>query len=181
MKQLNIIKNKNGNEAVLCSQLYRGLGLKESNYNRWVKKNITNNSFAIEGEDYTSLKRSTCTLILPNEEISNKTTSLARHNEEIRTRTTQRKQDFVLTLDFAKHLSMLCRTEKGHEIRNYFLLCEQLAKDKEKKEVQYLKNRLSIYEKMEQIREMRITFSRQMQELKTALTSSKNLYESTNN
>lgn len=35
------------------------------------------------------------------------------------------KQDFVLSLDFAKRLAMMARTERGEQIRNYFLQCER--------------------------------------------------------
>jgi len=36
--------------------------------------------------------------------------------------------DFQLSIDFAKKLSMMARTEKGEEARNYFIECEKKLK-----------------------------------------------------
>lgn len=48
----------------------------------------------------------------------------------------QGKQDFVLTLDFAKRLAMMARTEKGEQIRAYFLECERQAQEAKKPRTQ---------------------------------------------
>lgn len=111
MKKVQIIKNENGKEAVLCSDLYRGLELSKSQFRRWIKKNISNNPFAILGTDYVPTNR-------PNVE---------------------KTKDFVLSLEFAKHLAMQCRTQKGYEVRKYFLLCEQRAKQLENETITALK------------------------------------------
>ncbi|QEE08594.1 phage antirepressor Ant [Bartonella kosoyi] len=37
-------------------------------------------------------------------------------------------KEYYLTLDMAKHLSMIERNDKGHEARQYFIKCEQLLK-----------------------------------------------------
>ncbi|WP_375640292.1 antA/AntB antirepressor family protein [Bartonella sp. MM55XZML] len=36
--------------------------------------------------------------------------------------------EYHITLDMAKHLSMIERNDKGHEARQYFIKCEQLLK-----------------------------------------------------
>lgn len=94
-----------GKQLVGAKELYRDLGFNKNNYKRWYEKNITKNPFAIENEDFTVLllKRST--------DVGG-----------------QLAQDFALTLDFAKRLAMLARTEKGEEIRKYFVKCEEIAK-----------------------------------------------------
>ncbi|WP_246054705.1 antA/AntB antirepressor family protein [Bartonella massiliensis] len=37
-------------------------------------------------------------------------------------------KEYYLTLDMAKHLSMIERNDKGHEARQYFIKCEKLLK-----------------------------------------------------
>ncbi|MFA7495899.1 MAG: antA/AntB antirepressor family protein [Acidithiobacillus sp.] len=39
----------------------------------------------------------------------------------------QPKKEYHLTLDMAKHLSMIERTPKGHEARQYFIECERIV------------------------------------------------------
>ena len=178
MKNLEIIGNENGKTAVLCSQLFKALGLSESQFVRWTKKNITNNPFAIENEDYTFLnssngrtnnKKNSVTRL--KEEISNNPNPLTRHNVEIRMRNRGRAKDFVLSLDFAKHLAMMCRTKQGHDVRAYFIEYEKIHREKESKIIEVLKKRLSIYERMEQIRLIRLELNREVRELKTVLAS----------
>ncbi|ELY2016206.1 antA/AntB antirepressor family protein [Flavobacterium psychrophilum] len=168
MNKLNIIKNENGNDAVLCSTLYKGLGLQTTNYKNWIEKNITNNKFAIEGDDFIKLS-------YVKHKISNYKTPLTYHNGKVGTRNRERKQDFVLTLSFAKRLAMQCPTEKGEAVRQYFLECERMAKAKESEQITLLKQKLSIYEKMELVRNTRIELNRQMRELKTSLVVVKQL------
>lgn len=175
-----IIKNENGNDAVLCSDLFKRLGLETKYFNRWQKKNITNNPFAIENLDFLPLKCTDYTLSNKNNPLNTLKEGLNKNESFTKTRNRQRKQDFVLSLDFAKRLAMLCRTKEGEAVRKYFLFCEQLAKDKENYTIQFLKNRLSIYERMEQIRTIRRNLYKQMQELKTAMTTSNQAPENNN-
>lgn len=106
---LQLTKTANGQTAVQCSQLYKALGLDQSNYTRWVQRNIIGDIFAIEGTDYLPLS-------IPLEEIK----------QTLRQKRKKAKSlDFILTLDFAKMLAMQTRSQKGHEIRLYFLQCEK--------------------------------------------------------
>lgn len=99
MGELIKIQEHNGNKAVSARELYEGLGFDISNWAKWYKKNITDNQFALEGEDYIQLVLSTRTI------------------------------DFALSIDFAKKLSMMARTEAGEKIRQYFIEVEKRAKE----------------------------------------------------
>lgn len=87
-----------GQPVVAARELYEFLGLNKAAFARWAKKNIENNTFAREGEDWEGFN----TMLSGNE-----------------------VKDYALTLDFAKRLSMLARTEKGEQARRYFLDCEK--------------------------------------------------------
>ncbi|WP_208435031.1 antA/AntB antirepressor family protein [Bartonella phoceensis] len=48
-------------------------------------------------------------------------------------------KDYYLTLDMAKHLSMIERNDKGHEARQYFIKCERLLKQVATPQIDYSK------------------------------------------
>ncbi len=100
MNELIKIVETNGKQAVSARELYERLGYDLSNWKRWYQKNIINNSFAVENEDYVGFVTMTS---------GNKV------------------QDFALSIDFAKRLSMMARTETGEQIRNYFIEVEKRA------------------------------------------------------
>ena len=102
MQELIKITEKEGQQLVSARELYLGLGLNKSNWSRWYPTNIINNEFFKENVDYTGV----------------------RHNDEGNI-----VQDFAITLEFAKHIAMMARTEKSHEYRNYFINCEKKLKE----------------------------------------------------
>lgn len=101
MNELIQIKtNKQNKQVVSCKELYDGLGLNRSEWSRWYKRNIEKNEFFKENVDWVGF------ITTPN-------------------RGGKPTQDFAITIDFAKHIAMMARTEKSHEYRNYFLECER--------------------------------------------------------
>lgn len=90
--------------TVSARLLYKALGGLPQNYVRWYKTNITDNVFAAEGAEYFEI--------------------LFESSAEPATGKKYGK-DAWLTLEFAKKLSMLTRTSKGEEVREYFLECER--------------------------------------------------------
>lgn len=100
MVELVKIQENNGKKAVSARELYENLGFNKANWAKWYKKNILNNQFAVENEDYQTL-------------------ILSMNGNET--------QDFALSIDFAKKLSMLARTDQGEKIRNYFVEVEKVA------------------------------------------------------
>ena len=103
MKELiKITTNEQGQQLVSARELYLGLGLNKSNWAKWFNKNILNNEFFKEHEDWEGFVFST---------NGNETT------------------DFAISIDFAKHIAMMARTEKSHEFRNYFIECEKKLRE----------------------------------------------------
>lgn len=95
------ITERNGNKVVSAKELYDFLGLNRAVWSRWSKTNITDNHFAIENEDWVGVQ----------------------HNVEGNI-----TMDYAISIEFAKKLSMMARTEKGEEARKYFIECERLSK-----------------------------------------------------
>lgn len=106
MELIRIFDN-NGNNAVSARELYTFLGYDLSQWKRWYTKNIVNNEFAFENEDYEVFD------IMSNTEKGGRPT-----------------KDFALSIPFAKKLSMQSKTQKGEDARNYFLDCESKSKQK---------------------------------------------------
>lgn len=84
-----------------ASKLYEFLELESKKFSRWCKRNIVNNKFATENDDYVSF-------VIEEE----------RYNPNPKT-------DYKITSDFAKKLSMTGNTEKHEQARQYFIACEQ--------------------------------------------------------
>lgn len=87
--------------AVDTRELYKELDLGQGQYSRWAKTNILDNNMLRENADYIGV----------------------RHNVEGNDITT-----YIVTLDVAKHLCMMSRTETAHRIRQYFIECEKNLK-----------------------------------------------------
>ena len=94
------IQEKDGQNVVSARDLYIGLGYNLAHWKRWSNKNIIKSDDFIELEDYEGF-----TLMVNGNEV----------------------QDFIVTLDMAKELTMLSRTKKGKEIRKYFIAKEKEA------------------------------------------------------
>lgn len=101
-------------------KLYAWLELSPQHYSEWCKKNILENEFATEDEDY-------------------KLNSHSKGSLTGRGNTT----DYKLSSSFAKKLSMQTHTERGEDARNYFIGCEQalvrLADQRHKTELERAK------------------------------------------
>lgn len=100
MNEFIPISNHNGKQAVSARALYEFLGLNKAVWKRWYEKNITNNVYAFENEDYVGFN------------------IMLNGNES---------KDFALSINFAKKISMQAKTQKGEDARNYFIECERIA------------------------------------------------------
>lgn len=133
MKELiKIQENENLGQAVSAKELYEFLELDAKNYSHWIKRNILNNTFAIEGEDYTPYQ-----MVHPLN-ITNKIDAVSSENKinfgkdfsSLKTKSKMGRptEDYALTPTFAKKLSMQAPGVKGEEARDYFIQCEKVAK-----------------------------------------------------
>lgn len=99
MKSLIVIQTKNDQQLVSARSLYKGLELK-IRFSLWVSKNFENFE---EGQDFTSVSTDTVVNNGARKPI----------------------QDYLLTIDMAKELCMMSKTEKGKEVRQYFIRVEK--------------------------------------------------------
>lgn len=102
MEELIKVQVKNDRQLVSARDLYKGLKIK-TRFSLWVKQNF---KVFEEGQDFTSVV----------------TTTEVQNNGG-----TQRRelQDYLLTIDMAKELCMMSKTEKGKEVRKYFIQVEK--------------------------------------------------------
>lgn len=97
----NLIPINNDNK-VSGRELYDFLEMDKSNFARWAKTNIVENEFAEENSDFVRLVI----------------------NEETPTGGKIQREDFQLTIPFAKKLCMISKSLKGETARNYFIAVE---------------------------------------------------------
>lgn len=104
MKELiNIKQGKNLEPLVSARDLYKALDLKR-HFTDWIKQNLLTNF--VEGVDYeASLISEPYNLQYPDK--------------------VQQLKDYYLTLDTAKNIAMMSKTEKGKQVRAYFIQVEK--------------------------------------------------------
>lgn len=103
-KLINIQKTTIGTtevNAVSARELYLGLGLATQHWAAWSKTNIEQNEFFAQGIDFIQLP-TIGSASTPNP-----------------------PKDYAISIEFAKHISMMAKTAKGHEYRGYFLELEK--------------------------------------------------------
>jgi len=86
-------------DCVSSRELYLKLGHNVRRWVRWYAKNILENEWFLENRDWVSVP----TLV----HFGQGTT------------------DFLVTVEFAKHIAMMAKTQKAHEYRNYLIACEK--------------------------------------------------------
>ncbi len=94
-----ILENKNGEVVVNARTLHKELKVK-TRFSLWVEQNFKHFK---NGRDFTSVVSTTVV-----------------NNGAIR-----KLDDYALTLEMAKHISMMSGTEKGFEVREYFIRVEK--------------------------------------------------------
>ena len=100
-KLINITLNENHEPVVSARDLHKGLEISKR-FSAWFEQN---SKLFIENEEFTSVPKGT-PVIGGNGNI-------------------QYLDDFALTIDMAKQLAMMSRTDKGKEVRKYFIQVEK--------------------------------------------------------
>jgi phage anti-repressor protein len=147
MNELIKVTETNGKKAVSAQELYLFLSIDNgSNFSKWAKVNIE--EIFTESVDYQNLR--------------------VYHENGGRP-----LNDFALTLDCAKHISMMSRCENGKKARQYFIECEkQLAKPMNQFEFMQLQLNM-LKEQSEKIEEVK----KDVQELKAkSITTEADFY-----
>ena len=111
------------NKRLSARELYISLGLNKSQWSRWSNKNIIKDEFFKENVDYKGF-------------------ALMSNGNEV--------QDFNITIEMAKHICMLARTEKAHILRKYFINIEKAWNSPEKVMQRALEYSKQAVERMEQ-------------------------------
>ena len=106
MQELIKITEQNGNKAVSARELHKFLEITER-FSNWFERMLQYGF--VENHDFTSVKSFTLVNNGAQREL----------------------EDYALTLDCAKEISMLQRSERGKMARQYFIECEKQLRAKE--------------------------------------------------
>ncbi len=98
MNKLIKIETKGEKQFISARKLYEKLGMDKSHWKRWSANNVEKNDFFVQDVDYYKLA------LEANGNITH---------------------DYSITIEMAKHICMMSRTTKAHEIREYFIKIEQ--------------------------------------------------------
>lgn len=103
MEELIKLKDYNGQKVVNARDLHELLESKKD-FSEWIKNKVINSSLFVENEDYC---------LLPN--LGEQKNGRGGHN----------KIEYALTINVAKQVALMENTQKGKEIRQYFIECEK--------------------------------------------------------
>jgi hypothetical protein len=103
-KDLTFTKTDTGSDGILASVLYKNLGGNSKDFQRWAKRNITENYILIYGTDYIILKNPQKSQNLPSADIEKSAISKKSIT------------DYILSLPVAQKLSLSIKTPKQQEV-----------------------------------------------------------------
>jgi len=106
---IKITTNENNERLVDARELHGGLASKKD-FSSWIKAKVVSNIYFEENVDWILLPQS-------GEQVSH-----GGHN----------RIDYALTIDTAKKVAMSEQTDKGNEVRDYFLGCERKLQEVQK-------------------------------------------------
>ena len=98
MNELVKIESRGEKQVISARELYEKLEMDKSHWKRWANNNIEASDFFLENIDYEGF-------------------AIVANGNKIK--------DYWITIEMAKHVCMMSRTAKAHEIREYFIKIEQ--------------------------------------------------------
>ena len=104
---IKITTNEEGKKLVSARELHEFLGL-QKRFSAWIEQyiKVDNEYLFLEGEDFTSVLTSTVVNNGAKREL----------------------QDYAITINMAKEISMVTKNDKGKQARKYFIQCEKQLK-----------------------------------------------------
>lgn len=141
MTELIKITTEGDNQVVNARDLHAFLEVK-TDFTNWIKRQIKYYDF-VEGEDYVSLDKN----------VQNSEILLANFDEQDENKWGgSNKTDYAISLDMAKELSMVARTPKGKQARQYFIQVEKQFKTNQIQQISEMNTRLiAVEERMKEI------------------------------
>ena len=127
---INVQTTEQGEQRVSARELYKSLEIVKR-FSAWFE---TNSKMFQEGTDFTSVLTGTV----------------------VNNGATRKLDDYMMTLEMAKHIAMMSGTEKGHQVRNYFIQVEKAFNSPEMmmaRSLEYANSKILGYES--QIAEMK--------------------------
>lgn len=125
---IKVQTTEQGEQQVSARELYKGLGIKKR-FSTWFEQY---QDMYVDGIDFTSVLSGTVV-----------------NNGAIR-----KLQDYSLSVDMAKHIAMMTKTDKGNQIRDYFIAVEKEWNSPElmmARSLNYANDRLIAYQKQHEI------------------------------
>lgn len=116
MTDLIKITERDDQQVVSARELYFGLGYNQTDYSKWVKRSITENEYFIENEDWVEL-------------------GIDAELLKINKLPPRPSKDYALSINMAKKLAMMAKTEIGNKYRDYFIACEKKLKEQSKNQL----------------------------------------------
>lgn len=95
------IETRDNVNFVNAKELYKKLKLDLRNWSKWSRREIKENEFFVKNVDFKEVRY------------------MANGNET---------NTYEVSIEMAKHLCMLSKSEEAHKIRNFFIKCEQQLK-----------------------------------------------------
>ena len=119
--EIKITESKGGKTVVDARELHKLLESKQE-FSNWIVKKLLINIYFDEGEDWVldrALDYQGNLLTIRGDKFIN------TDNQEVKSR--EVRKQYAMTLDTAKKIAMIENTDKGNEVRDYFLKMEKVA------------------------------------------------------